>query len=284
MSLRLGRVAAVHPEDNSVDLVMVDNGERFAGVQVLSMTASTNCGVADLPEPSTPSGGKWSLSDRTDRDMIAVVGFVGRLPVVVGFLFPQINQMLFSDPNRRVMRHASDVYSTIDGEGNTEIYHPSGTFIRIGTDPDHEDLTGKDTDGNWAITKNTDKAVHVTLTVANGGSVKAKLHIDPDGNIVLEHSGDFSQKVGGSYTVESTGPATIKAPSITHDAPQTTSTGNQSVQGAMNVDGEGASGAVSTFSGTIQIVGGDVEADSISLKGHGHIEQGDGNRTGDAVP
>lgn len=268
-SLRWGRVAAIHPEDYAVDLVMTDDGSRLAGVQVLAPHASTSSGSNCLPNPATPkSGDAWDLRETTDRDVLAGVAFFGQYPVVLGFRFPQVCQMLFKDLERAINRHPSDFYTSIDGQGNFEAYHPSGTFLRIGTSPEHEDLTGKDFDGKWKIARNTDKAVHVHLTVANGGSTVASLDIDPSGNVTLEHAGNYTQKVGGTYTVESTGAATIKAPSVTHDAPQTTSTGNQSVQGAMNVQGEGASGAVSTFAGTIKINGGDVVADDISLKQH----------------
>lgn len=79
--------------------------------------------------------------------------------------------------------------------------------------------------------------------------------------------------------------ATVQAAeSVTLDAPQTTCTGNLSVAGVMNVQGNGAGGgATSTFQGTIRVVGGDVQADDITLKGHGHIEQGDGARTSNSV-
>lgn len=275
-SLRWGRVEAIHPEDYSVDVVMTDDGSRLAGVQVLTPFASSNTGCNDMAQPS--GGGEWSLTNSRDRDVLACVAFFSRFPVVIGFRFPQVCQMLFKEIGRRINRHSSDVYSTIDAEGNTELYHPSGTYLRIGTSPGHDDLTGKDFDGNWKISKNTGKAVHVHLTVANAGSEVATLDIDPSGNVTLEHAGDFNHKVGGSYSLESAGAATIKAPSVTQETPQST------VTGAMAVQGEGASGAVSTFSGTIRINNGDVIADNISLKGHGHTGNGPGNRTSNAVP
>ena len=214
MTLRIGRVVDVHPEDNSVDLVMIDDGSRVAGVQILSPTATGNTGTHDLPSVGRPGGDKWNIATPTDRDMIAVVGSVGRQAVVLGFLFPQVCQMLFKDANRRVTRHASDVYTTVDGDGNTEVYHPSGTYLRIGTNPEHEDLTGKDFDGRWKITKNTDKAVSVRLRVANAGAVKATLTIDPDGNVSLQHTGNLSINAGGTMSLTSAGNMTLAAPRI----------------------------------------------------------------------
>lgn len=292
-SLRWGRVAAIHPEDYSVDLVMTDDGSRLAGVQVLAPFASSNAGFNDLAQPATPSSGEvWDLREETSRDVIAAVAFFDHLPVVIGFRYPQVCQMLFKELERRVSRHASDVYSTIDAEGNAELYHPSGTFLRIGTSPAHEDLTGKDADGRWKIARNVGKSVHLQVTVANAGGTVASLNIDPSGNVTLTHVGNLSVDVGGSATVNvvgttdvtSGGAATVTAPSVTLDTPQTTCTGNLTVQGAMNVLGNGASGAVSTFEGTIRVNNGDVEADLIKLKGHGHMEGDVGGRTSDSVP
>lgn len=212
--LRIGRVVEVHPEDNSVDLVMIDDGSRVAGVQVLSNSATGNTGMHDLPSVDRPGGDKWNITTPTDRDMIAVVGSVGRQAVVLGFLFPQVSQMLFAEKNRKVTRHASDVYTTVDDAGNTELYHPSGTYLRIGTSANHEDLTGKDSDGRWKISRNTDKAVSVRLRVANAGAVKATLTIDPNGNVSLTHTGNLSVNSGGTMNLTSAGAMTLVAPRI----------------------------------------------------------------------
>jgi len=198
--LKLAKVVKVNPGGHSVDLLFLDDGSRIPGVQVLSGSASTNSGVVDIPEPS---GGGWdsSASLTGDRDLIAVVAFYRGLPLVQGFLFPQVCQMLFDRPNFKVTRHASDVYQTVDGAGNVEVYHPSGTYLRIGESAAHEDLTGLDTDGKWKISKNTSKAVHVQLTIKNGGVLKASLNIDPSGNVTLNHEGNFSQHVKGNYSL-----------------------------------------------------------------------------------
>lgn len=270
MSLRLARVVAMHPEDHSIDLVMVDDGSRLAGIQVLTSSASSNSGVSDMPTPSTPaSGDKWSLAERTDCDMIAVVGFFGLQPMVLGFLYPQVSQMLFKEPNRRMMRHASDVYSTIDGAGNTEFYHPSGAFIRIGTSPAHEDLTGKDVDGKWKISKNTGSQVHIHVEQAGG---KASLDIAPDGAIVVDTLSTLTARATGavSVTTDSTltadvaGAATVNAPAgTTFNGPVTI---NGPLTWTQGMSGSGGSGAAIT--GDVNVTSGDVKADTISLKHH----------------
>lgn len=306
MSLRYARVVGIHPEANSVDLLFLDNGARAPLVQVMSPFASTNTGLADLAEPSlaNPSD-KYSPKESKDRDIYALVGTVGGTPVVIGFLFPQVCQMLFEDINRRIDRHASDVYSTIDAAGNFEMFHPSRTYFRIGTDAAHEDLTGKDLDKKWKIGKNTDKEVHVHLEVWNGGAKKATVDIDPSGNVLLDHIGNLTANTGGNLSatiagttaVDSTGKVTVTCPAeVLVDTPKTTFTGEVIVQGHLTyqagMSGSGGSGGataaitgdVQVTSGDVQVTGGDVTADGKSLKTHVHsgVQPGSGN-TGSPV-
>lgn len=113
--------------------------------------------------------------------------------------------MTFKRKNFRVYRHASDVYWTVDDDGNVEVYHPSGTFLRIAESAAHEDLTGQDFDQRWKIARNTDKQVHVALTVANGGEVKASLDIAPDGKITAHTVSDVELTVDGNITSSAAG-------------------------------------------------------------------------------
>lgn len=284
-SLRWGRVAAIHPEDYSLDLVMTDDGSHLAGVQVLTPSGSTNTGYNDLPKPATPaSGDVWDLRQTTDRDVLAGVAFFGQYPVVLGFRYPQVCQMLFADLERRINRHASDVYSTTDAQGNTEWYHPSGTFVRVATNPAHEDLTGKDVDGLWKIARNTGQAVHLQVTVASGGGAVASLHIDPAGNVTLTHSGSLTVNTSGSANVTAGGPATVKTPSATVDAPETTCTGNLTVDGSASIGGglavQGNGGASSTMSGNFAIEGGSLTHNGKNIGStheHSGVVPGGGN-------
>lgn len=207
MSLRLARVAETHPEDNSVDLVMVDTGARVAGVQVLSPSASTRSGTIDLPVVDTPSEGKWGMSE-TGADMIAVVGYIDRTPVVTGFLFPQINQMLFEDPRLKLTRHQSDVYSSIDGDGNVQVVHPSGTYIRIGESADLDDLSGKDFDANFSVDRNTGRKVNVRIGMGGG---TATFTIAPDGSVTVETQ--------STVDIVAEGKVSVKAPHVLVDTP-----------------------------------------------------------------
>lgn len=232
--LDLARVVAAHPESQAVDLEFMLDGRRIAGVQVMADMAGTDFGSSGVYPPDDPGYGK---EPNGKRDIIAVVAFVRDHPVVLGFLFPQVSQMLFSD-GRWVFRHPSDVYVTIDNEANTEVFHPSGAFLRIGTSPAHEDLTGRDFDKVWAIRRNTDKQAHIHIEQAGGA---ASWDMAPDGAVVTR------SKVS----------ITNEAPLLVFKGRVVQLGGPTQLEGPANVDK-------------------DLVAAGISVSKHTHIEQGDG--------
>lgn len=308
MELRFGIVVEAHPQDHSVDVIMTDDFSRMAGVQVLSYNGGPDVGTADLFCPAVKSGDdKWSMARRTALDLKAAIIFGGSMPVVVGFLYPQIGQMTFPDANRRVQRHSSDVYSTVDSSGNMEVAFPNGTFFRVGTSPDHEDLTGKDFDKKWAIKKNTSAATHVRLVVGNAGAVKADIHIAPNGDLTGTFQGKGDITTVGDLTITAphvtvnaseaatinTKTATLNASTkvelstpLVHCTTNLTVDGNALVKGSLTyqggMSGSGGTGSTATIIGNVAITGGNVTADGIGLKTHHHVEH-DGPSTGPAV-
>jgi hypothetical protein len=281
-----GTVVAAYPEGLSVD-VLLDDGRRLSNVQVLTPTGSSHTGMIDLPDVGGPIDDKrWDPTAVRDRYVKAMVGFCRGVPFVAGFLLPQINQITFAEKNRRIVRHASDVYTSIDDAGNIELYHPSGTYLRIGEAAAHEDLTGDDFDARWAITRNTNKAVYVKLRVSNAGDDKASIEITPAGNVTLQCDGNLAATVGGNASanvtgttsVVSGGAASLQAPSVTVTSPESTFTGHVTIQGGLAVSG--GSGAAVT--GNIAVTSGNVTADGIGLKTHVHggVDPGAGNTGG----
>lgn len=190
--LRKAIVVACHSEDHSVDLVMCDDGARLTGVPVMSPNASARSGGVDMPEVPKKAD-KWDITKRDGQDMEALVGVMGRgNPVVVGFIYPQISQMTFDDPKRKFQRHQSDVYHTIDGKGDMELYHPSGAYIRIAESLDHEDLTKKNFDENMELDRNKDRTINmrvklggVTIDIKDGVvTIDAERVVVPNGDVV----------------------------------------------------------------------------------------------------
>lgn len=223
MNMRQGIVVATHPEDHSVDLVMVDDGSRLSGVQVMSANASSRSGSIDMPAVPEKKN-KWDITEKTGQEMIAMVGYVGgRHPVVTGFLYPQVNQMLFKDPKMRFNRHQSDVMSYTDGDGNFGIMHPSGAFIQVGEKPEKPELADQNADVSLKPDRNTGKkvflrvalggnAVEVTMTPDGTCTVKMKqdfnveaegdINLKAEGNILLEAGGTFSAKAAGKSSID----------------------------------------------------------------------------------
>lgn len=223
--LYVGRVIAVHQHDNSLDIQLSYDDSMLTGVPLMGPMMTTSSGLVDMHQPEgNTRGGPGSKT----RDCFVIVARTSSGFIALGFISPQVNQMAFNRKNFKVDRHASDVYSTIDADGNMETAHPSGTFVRVATSPAHEDLTGKDFDKLWSVTRNKDKPVWLSVQVANTGGVKATFQIDPSGNVSLTHS--------GSLTINTSGSATMTAATMTINAP-TRINGNTTINGTTTMLG-----------------------------------------------
>lgn len=219
--IAFARVVAVDYKTQTLDLVMTEDSRPVNNVRVMSPTASSNTGFFDVPKPDVldlnaqfDNGGVPTNAGA--RVIIAIVVFYTDMPVVIGFLPPNTSQMRLTDEERMMDRHTSDVYQTIDKDGNFEFAHPSGLYMRIGTTTAHEDLSAKSYGVPWKIAKNTDKQVHLHIEQAGG---KATLDIAPDGTIVIttatsvsvQSTGDATVTSGGNVTVSASGTATVTA-------------------------------------------------------------------------
>ncbi len=125
--------------------------------------------------------------------------------------------------------------------------------------------------GEVAIYDDLGQKVHLTRT---GIEIVTPKHLRATvgGNVSAVVSGDVSETVGGSLQATISGSASIKAASVLVDAPSTHITGTLTVDGLITGKGgmavSGGSGA--SVSGNMKVSGGDVTADSISLKNHTH--------------
>ena len=216
--LRRGIVVDTHPEDNSVDLVMSDDGSRLTGVQVLVKSGSTRSGSVDLPMVP-PKGDKWDITTETEQEQIAIVGDLGQgAPVVLGFIYPQISQMGLKKEDKQVAfeRHQSDVTRRIDGEANIDFQHPSGFSIRIGETPDHHVYPATDFDEKLAIDRNVERRPYLRVTSA-GATIN--MVFSPDGAITLtcdqtidiHAKQDITVKTDATMTLDAAGEITIKS-------------------------------------------------------------------------
>jgi hypothetical protein len=177
--VKKGIVVATHPSDHSVDLVLAD-GRRLTGVQVATPNGSARSGTFDMPAVPDRAD-KWDITQPNGQDQIALVEFVDGIPVVTGFLFPQISQMTFDDPKMRVTRHQSDVMTAIDGDGNMQLTHPSGAFVRLGETADAVDMAAKNTDASLATDRNAGRQLFMRVVVPGAFDLK----ITPDGQMTF---------------------------------------------------------------------------------------------------
>ncbi|MFM0165772.1 hypothetical protein PQR39_35750 [Paraburkholderia sediminicola] len=291
--LALGIVVAVYPEGNSIDVLMPKTGDKLANVQCSSITGSSDTGIMDLPEIGLPvDDTRWTLPiiAQAARYVRAIIWHVDGMPICMGFLLPQVTQMTFQRDNFRVNRHASDVYSTTNGQGDTEWYHPSGTYLRVGASPAHEDLTNQDVDQSWAIKQNTAAAPWVNLTVANAGAVVANIQVDPSGNINVTHNGNLTVNTKGNanVTVDGTTEVTSEGAVTVNASAGTTHNGPLTVNGLLTftegMNGSGGSGNTMSLTGNIGVTGaitstGDQVAGGISQIGHSHTSESPGSPT-----
>lgn len=261
--MNLARVVAVHPERNKVDLVMLADNRRVPGVRVMSGEASTTSGRVGMPTPSAQAlPDPYDAPGKSKVDVIACVGYYDGQPVVQGFLFPEVAECLFADQERFLHRTPSDFYHTVDGKGNAEWFHPSGAFIRIATDPAHEDLTAKDFDKKFSPKRNADAKVHIHIEQAGG---VAAVDIAPDGKMVVTTK--------ATALLNADGGATIKAPTILFDAPKSHFTGEVLIDKLLTwiggMSGSGGEGATAQIKGKVSVTD-DVVAGGISLTTHSH--------------
>lgn len=263
MALRKGIVVDTHPDDHAVDLLMLDNGERLVGVQVSSSAASGRTGTVDLVAVP-PGRNKWDISQENGQDTHALVDYVGRTPVVMGFLFPQINQMLFKDPKLKFGRHQSDVINYNDGQGNFGVLHPSGAFIQVGESPEPPAFANRNADGNLKVDRNTGRKVHVRISLAGKTAV---LTMTPGGSCTLDLDENLDITVGGHANVNCNDATITAKERVLVDSPSSRFTGALDVDGlfSFNAGMKGKAGA--SGGAAAQIEGGVSATGQVSADG-----------------
>lgn len=216
--LRLAKVVRTHPNGNSVDLLFFDDGSRASNVMCMSSSgASANSGFVDLPDTGKDDGeDAWTWED-DEKGMTAVVGFVRGQPLVMGFLYPQVNQMAFNEKNRMIYRHSSNAYVTIDKDGNLDAVHPSGSFIRIGEKTTEKKMGSADYDKKWSVKQAKPASIHIEVIA--GDDVLAQVTMKDTGEVLIDTrkglnmvSDTFVKVLAeGDVNVEAKGNATVKA-------------------------------------------------------------------------
>lgn len=177
------QVVAVYPAVRRVDLVDMDTGRPYGNAIVLSDDCSTAGGSWNVPSVDRPSG---TAADETSLPaqgaVCAYALAAGGRPVVLGMCRVYGDQIVFNQQDRQITRHAkSGAYWTTAPDGSMEMWHPSGSYFRIGTGA-HEDLAPLCA-GKWVVPEGT-AIPTITLATPNFSAV-----INPDGTGVVTHKG-----------------------------------------------------------------------------------------------
>lgn len=228
--ITLGRVYQVYPEANMVDILLF-NGSLLPRVQVMAPYASSRSGVANLPIPNYRNGSMLDRdlplqsANKDESDVFAIVAFFGGAiikPIVLGFLFPEENELLCgrTDEQRTdttkgnskggmfLWKHFSNVYTRVAEDGEIEISHPSGLLIKIGSYDN-----GKEAEDQRTIINNYDKKLrpfsHLDPETGEQTTVPT-IHIyhpsgtfitlDPSGNAEVKVKGDLTETIEGNVT------------------------------------------------------------------------------------
>jgi hypothetical protein len=179
--VKTGKVVGVHRDDHSIDVQFLD-GSLARHVPVLSGWLGTTHGAVHLTAPTydeqEPARKTYPEATGTavqpphneggaGRDQYACLmqleghGFGTSGYVCVGFFAPNVSEMLFPKDDGTakdafsdllLVRHSSDVQSTMDKDGKVSIQHPCGARITIGTGATN--LEGKDYDKRYTIRAN----------------------------------------------------------------------------------------------------------------------------------
>lgn len=171
-SLRIARVAAVHPETHSVDVVFFENAGVAQYVPVLTGMASQQYGFAFLPQITEPVAGKWSPALSEVNDQLCVVAMTNLSPVVIGFLHPQIGAMGYEAPDQALFRHPSGAFVKFDGDSTVTVSVPgSGCVLQMGPCKGVQDTTVSLAGDYDQVYKDTGPQCDGKLTIECSGSV-----------------------------------------------------------------------------------------------------------------
>src|SRR2546430_1899249 len=129
----LGRVIEIHRETYTVDVVIGHTGLPVHGIPVAASLLGTKSGEVYLPRvssqlsTSTSIGSTGVFQEDRERTSYAVVTYIAddvTSPLVIGFVRPKTNQMLFDRDGFAIDRHESDQYSVTEN-GPQSTYDPA---------------------------------------------------------------------------------------------------------------------------------------------------------------
>lgn len=242
MTIKLAQVVCYYPNFGACEVVMIENGARFQNVPVINHFMTSNSGVRMFhammrPASEDVAGGLMDLEETRMplRSVMAACIMTAGQPMIIGFLPHPLNQMQFAytEQNRDIYRHPTGNMVNVQKDGNIEVQHTGGAFLKIGKDIDGtdadrvQDLTPVTPNGNWELPIND--PVTITICTGDQGENAIKIRVRPNGDTDIMSSGYFharyqadahidvgeaaSLHAGSDITLTSAGMIHIRTPS-----------------------------------------------------------------------
>ena len=282
--IKCGKVIGAKPEEKTVDVVLLTGGV-FYGCKVLAPMATTSTGLSYLPKmhlDKEPSESGYDIAKAYGkRDIFAIIAFIegqGGVPVVIGFLFPEKNQLSFpfiGYENQKLDRHESDRYHRIVGDtvaslggedvaGLEETRYPDNSFMKVYPDGGSKGLENISTgvldqeETPFKVKKEERKGFY--FQHSSGSAV----HIDPDGQIKISHHKGTWLSIGTNDADISR--ETVEVPTVdSENSPPTAASTNPT---KVHIEHESGTSITIAADGKITID----SADQIAINGSGAID------------
>lgn len=183
------------PSSNTADVVTIDNNISLTGCNIAcSMPAGFAYGTRYIPTHDDQNSEVEYVN--SSGDIYCVAAFLENdynNAAILGFIFPLQTTLAIAEYGLYIFRHESDVMWMVRSDGTMQIYHPSGSIIKIGDTNTNEmtdqiDTAGlypSKTDGFYvrpADDYNTDKESNLFIDWYKG----QKVTLDKDGNIEVK--------------------------------------------------------------------------------------------------
>jgi len=183
------KVVRFNAVENTADVVTLDDNVSIYGAMITSsVPSSLRFGQKYVPIIEV---GMRYFED-SSQDVYCVAAFMGdyNTSCILGFFTPTENQLSIPEYGLYIFKHESDVIFVVRSDGTTFMYHPSGTYIKIGVNEEsiveNEDLLNVLDSGKF--------------TLVNKESYNS---INPTGIFIRHYAGQ-------QVTLDSSGGITIK--------------------------------------------------------------------------
>jgi len=202
------KVTRFYSISNTADVVTIDDNIAMMGCQILcSIPVSFSFGERSIPIVDDTA--KETSYVMSPDDIYCVATFIQdyNQAVILGFLPPKETVLSIPDYGIHIFRHSSDVMWMIRGDGTVQVYHPSGSFIKIGSDDinemSNESMIPSSVDSFYV----RDAAQYIADKPTN---LFIKWHAGQ--SITLNHAGDaIISTSGATITVSASGAVNLTA-------------------------------------------------------------------------